>query len=154
MVAITVTDHDPTEKTFRVNVALTPAAGSKDIKDFKLENLDIKDADEVVLKFTEVAGTLVAERATTNSYTAILKYGLLDKLPLTVTTNTKVANAVAPTAFVYVGARPVVVDPVDPVVDPVDPVVDPVDPVVDPVDPVVDPVVVTPPVVVVPVVSN
>ena len=35
MVAITVTNHVPAERSFRVNVALTPAAGSKDITDFK-----------------------------------------------------------------------------------------------------------------------
>ena len=86
MVAITVTNHDPTEKTFRVDVALTPAAGGDAIKDFKVTDLDIKDADEVELTFTTELGNLVAERATTNAYTAILKYGLLDKLPLTVTT--------------------------------------------------------------------
>ena len=67
MVAITVTDHVPAERSFRVDVALTPAAGSNDIKDFGHANLDIKDADEVKLDFTLVAGTLVAERATTNS---------------------------------------------------------------------------------------
>ena len=37
MVAITVTNHDPTEKTFRVDVALTPAAGGDAIKDFKVD---------------------------------------------------------------------------------------------------------------------
>ena len=88
-----------------MDVALTPAAGGDAIKDFKVTDLDIEDADEVALTFTKELGTLVAERATTNAYTAILKYGLLDKLPLTVTTNIKVANAVAPTDFVYVGAR-------------------------------------------------
>ena len=84
--SIAVSDHNPAERTFRIDVMFTPAADSLGnagaaIKGFDSTKLDIKDASTPpAMVVTEVE----TERKADNSYIAILKYDLLSKPPLTV----------------------------------------------------------------------
>ena len=83
---ITVSGHNPVERTFRIDVKFTPAADSLGnagaaIKGFNKDGLDIKDASTPP---ADVLFTVETDRESDNSYIAILKYDLLSTLPLTI----------------------------------------------------------------------
>ena len=111
---IAVSDHDPTERTYRVSVTFTPAADSLGnagaaIKDFDSMKLEIKDASTPP---ADVLTTVEAERKADNSYTAILKYDRLSTTPLTIKVNQKMLKTSNPDHSAMVGMADPGDDPV------------------------------------------
>ena len=96
--SVPTADHDAAARTFKVVLTL-----SKDhTEDLDIDDLKVTDASTpaATVSFGD-PGDIVDERKTKRMYTAILKYGLLDNLPLTVTTAESLTlTGDAPTAMV------------------------------------------------------
>ena len=90
-------EHDTNAKTFKVVLTL-----SKDhSEDLDVDDLKITDASTPAATLSFEDDDIVQQRATKRMYTAILKYGPLDTLPLTVTTAESLTlTGDAPTAMV------------------------------------------------------